>query len=88
MRPNLYHDRAETKHARSTYDCIGFLEDLWRGPRRSISVNNPDNPEILQTSEAVMVDKNIELAKGYQGIPKQPEKIPTSFTFQCMVLLA
>lgn len=84
MRPNLYHDHAESKHVRSHW----IPEDLWRGPRRGISVNNRDKLEIHQTSLAVMIDKNIELGKGYQRVPKQPEKVPTLFRFQCMVLLA
>ena len=74
MRTNLYHDHAESKHVRFTCDCIGTPEDLWRGPRRSISihlcrrvhsVNNRGELEIRQTSVAAMIDENAELAKGY-----------------------
>ena len=65
MRTNLYHNHAESKHVRFLCDRIGALQNLWRGPRRSVpaflyyrarSTNNRGKLEICQTSVAAVID--------------------------------
>jgi len=80
---NLYHNHAESKYVRFSCGCISSLENLWRGPRRSISVllchgvhsaSNRGEFEIRQTSVTVVIDENAGLAKGYQRDQKLPKE--------------
>ena len=70
MRTNLYYNHAESKYIRFSCDRIGSLQNLWRGPRHSISVllpygvrstNNRSKLEIRQTSVTVVIDENAGL---------------------------
>ena len=53
MKTNLYHEDGESEHVRFTCNCTR-------------AAKNRGKLEIRQTSVAVMVDENVELAKGYQ----------------------
>ena len=75
MWTNLYDNHTESEHVRFPCDCVGSLESLRRDPSRSISVhlrcrahsaNNRGKLEVRQTSVAVVIDENAELAKGYR----------------------
>ena len=82
---DLYHYHAKSEDVPFPGGFIASLEDLWRGPRRSISlclsygtrVQSPDNcgePEIRQTRVAAAVDENVGLDQGHQyGLKRSRE---------------
>ena len=72
---NLYYNHAESKHVGLPCNFIRSRENLRRGTCRNVSIglgcgvystNDRSEPEIRQTSVAVVIDESIELAKGYR----------------------
>ena len=96
---DLYHDHAKSEDVPFPSGFIASPEDLWRGPRRSISlctsygiaVRSPDNcgePEIRQTRVAVIANENVGLGKGHQCDQNDPGKILAPFKSPCIVKFA
>ena len=91
---DLYHDHAKSEDVPFPGGFIASLEDLWRGPCRSISlrlsygtrVHSPDNcgePEICQTCVAAIVDENVGLDQDHQcGLKRSRE---STYPFQVSV---
>ena len=83
MMTNLYHNHSESKYVRFPCDHIGTLQDLWRGPCRSISVllccevrsqSNRGKLKPRQTSMAAAIDKNAGLVTGSFVRPRMNQR--------------
>jgi len=95
MRTNLYHNHAESKYVRFSCDRLCSLQNLWRGPRRSIfvllryrtrSAGNRSNLETRQTSVTALIDENAGLVARVTGEAQNGSKrISTPLNSPCMV---
>ena len=95
MRTNLYHNHAESKYVHFSCDLLGSLQNLWRGPRRSILVllrygtraaGNRGNLETRQTSVTALIDENAGLVARVIGEAQNDSKrISTPLNSPCMM---
>jgi len=95
---NLYRDHAKSENICLRCCFIASLENLWRGPCRSVSpywrhknriqpANKRSKSEIRQTGMTVVVDDNVGLAKCCQyGLKRHREvTCPFQVTVYCTV---